>query len=219
LGIPEGAVMHEGGRWVTIISLIALIFSGISLYETVLKQARLKPYIGEIVRYGRTADNNTEAFSIPITITNYGARDAAVTGIDLKLIDGSASRYVASYIGDNPAKENLAFAPIVISGRGSYSANVLFYPLNPKPKNSGLNIGTGRASTHHFCLKLHSEMNSDYGFFDRIFQKLPPIISFTADLPWFASSELTAHRTVPMVIKKGSRKELNAASNSGECKM
>jgi hypothetical protein len=211
--------MREGGRWVTIISLIALVFSGISLYETVLKQARLKPYIGEIVRYGHTADGNTEAFSLPITITNYGARDTAVTGIELQLIQGSASRFVASYIGDNPAKENPAFAPIVIAGRDTYSANVLFYPVKPKAKNSSLKMQAGKASTHRFCLKLHTEMNSDYGFFDRIFQKLPPIISFTADLPWFASSELTAHRTVPMVIKKGSRKELNATSNNGECKM
>ena len=73
----------------TIGSMIALFVSGVSLWETVLKQPSLKVYVGESMFYTRDPFGSYEVFVVPITIVNSGAQDGAVTSLKLDLRDGS----------------------------------------------------------------------------------------------------------------------------------
>ncbi len=69
----------------TIGSMIALFVSGVSLWETVLKQPSLKVYVGESMFYTRDPFGSYEVFVVPITIVNSGAQDGAVTSLKLDL--------------------------------------------------------------------------------------------------------------------------------------
>ncbi len=92
--IATHAVVHsEGGRIAAIVSLIALIFSAYSLWETSLKQAELNVYVTGVVTYGRDSSDDDfirpargfEVFAVPVTIANGGARDAAVLSLQLEV--------------------------------------------------------------------------------------------------------------------------------------
>lgn len=64
-------------------SAVALIFSAISLYHSVLKQPELKLHLPEVVHYTRDPNGNYEVFAVPLTIANVGARDGTVLGLEL----------------------------------------------------------------------------------------------------------------------------------------
>jgi hypothetical protein len=70
--------LGEGGRPAIILSLIALVFSAISLYETILKKADLGIYLGSVIHYGKDILRPEDAFILPLTITNSGAEDAVI---------------------------------------------------------------------------------------------------------------------------------------------
>src|SRR5262245_63874395 len=100
-----------GGRAAAIVSVLALVFSAYSLWETSLKQADLSVYATGVVTYERdtTADGyimptgGFEVFAIPITIANGGARDAAVLALQLDVNNTStdlSARFEATYIAD-----------------------------------------------------------------------------------------------------------------------
>lgn len=201
---------YQGGRWAVLISFVALIFSGISLYESVLKQARLTLYVGEIVRHAQQPTTNTDVFALPVTIANRGARDAAVTGLELFVTKGSGRgrRYVASYLGDNPAKDNSAFAPLSLPGRGSYSGSILFFPAD-KTNGEPPSAATGGSVPYRFCLTANADIGNDYGFFDTLLQHRTEALGFEAEQPWFASAELAAHRAVAMPVTNISRIKLD----------
>lgn len=83
--VASQSAAHSGaGRVTAIISAIALVFSGYSLWETSLKQADLGVYVSGIVSYVRdtTDDENIrpsggfEVLAVPITIANGGRATA-----------------------------------------------------------------------------------------------------------------------------------------------
>ena len=84
-------VVHSGGGQLTAIgTVIALVFSAYSLWETSLKQAKLDVYVTGVVTYTRDATDDYlapaggfEVFAVPVTIANSGARDAAVLSLQL----------------------------------------------------------------------------------------------------------------------------------------
>src|SRR5262245_2493325 len=84
---------HSWGGWITAIgTVVALVFSGFSLWETSLKQADLTPYVTGVLAYERdqTADAGTlpsggfEVLAVPITIANRGAREGVVLAMQLE---------------------------------------------------------------------------------------------------------------------------------------
>lgn len=107
LDVARAPAQAEGARGVLLISLVALILSAISLYETSFKQARLILHVGAVMYYARDAES-TDVLAVPVTITNSGARDAVVTALDLRVSPGGqgvaptpfAGAYVAT--GANP---------------------------------------------------------------------------------------------------------------------
>jgi hypothetical protein len=125
-----------------LVSAFALIFSGISLYQTVIKQAHLHLFVPDTIAYTRDPDGGFEVFAVPITISNSGARDGIVSSIKLEArnaVTGVRQTLEASYFAgpdyftakedpnNNLRRPKTPFAPLSVSGRGSSTATVLFY--------------------------------------------------------------------------------------------
>ncbi|MBO0765004.1 MAG: hypothetical protein J2P50_10510 [Hyphomicrobiaceae bacterium] len=132
-----------GGSAVPIlVSALALIFSGASLYETVLKQAHLHVYVPDTIAYTRDPDGSFEVFALPVTVSNSGARDGIVTALKLQVRNaatGATQTLEASYfagsdyfstkedVANNIRRSKTPFAPLSVTGRGSVTTTVLFY--------------------------------------------------------------------------------------------
>jgi hypothetical protein len=132
-----------GGNAIAILaSGLALIFSGVSLYQTVIKQAHLHIFVADAIAYTRDPEGSFEVFAVPLTISNSGARDGIVSSVKLEVRNsatGTKQVLEASYIAGTDyfsTKEDLSnnvrrpktpFAPISVAGRGSATATVLFY--------------------------------------------------------------------------------------------
>src|SRR5215470_15526153 len=106
--MSHSALIGGGKAAATVISAVALLFSGFSLWETSLKQAEPNVYVAGVVAYERdlTADEyilpagGFEVFAVPITIANGGARDGAVLAMQLDVTNprtGMTGRFEATY--------------------------------------------------------------------------------------------------------------------------
>jgi hypothetical protein len=100
-----------GGRITAIGTVVALVFSAFSLWETSLKQADLSVYATGVVTYERDQSDDIrtqpsggfEVLAVPITIANGGARDGAVLAMQLEaknLATGLTARFQATYTVD-----------------------------------------------------------------------------------------------------------------------
>jgi hypothetical protein len=209
----------EGGWGVLLISLVALILSGLSLYETNLKQARLVLHVGAVMYEARDAEG-VEVFAVPVTITNHGARDAVVTAIDLAVLTGrdgaGATPFAGAYVGAGGAsaiKDKQPFTPLSLPGRGAYTGLVLFQPSDLSAPGPHLRPGGG--DTLRFCVAMRVETSQDYPLLEALLPTMSSITSFNADLPWFAAKALDAGQAVSLQIKDVKRddvRELRAAS-------
>ena len=142
-------VVHSGGGRLTAIgTVIALVFSAYSLWETSLKQAKLDVYVTGVVTYTRDATDDYlapaggfEVFAVPVTIANSWARDAAVLSLQLDAKNpktGLTARFDATYIvdatyfairreGEGP---KAPFSALVVAGRSAWTGTILFYPVS-----------------------------------------------------------------------------------------
>jgi len=139
---------HSGGSRITAIgTVIALVFSAYSLWETSLKQAKLEAYVTGVVTYTRDATDEYlapaggfEVFAVPVTIANSGARDAAVLSLQLEAKNpktGLSGRFDATYIVDatyfairrEGERPKAPFSALVIAGRSAWAGTILFYPV------------------------------------------------------------------------------------------
>lgn len=133
-----------GGRnWLASVgSAIALCASGVSLWETVLRQAALEVYVGDNISYTRDPYGSYEVLVVPITIANTGAQDGAVVSMRLNVKNtatGQTEVFPAAFTADAnyfAGRDNVTertrrpkapFAPLSIAGRGRFSSTVLFY--------------------------------------------------------------------------------------------
>jgi len=143
------AAKHSGGgNTAAIISAIALVFSGYSLWETSIKQADLTSYVTGVVTYerDRTAnlsiqpDGGFEVLAVPITIANSGAREGAILALQLDVKNrstGLTARFEATYAVDGAyfaakgdKRPKAPFSALVIAGRSAWTGTVLFYPVS-----------------------------------------------------------------------------------------
>src|SRR5215510_1103070 len=158
--IATHTVVHsEGGRIAAIVSVIALVFSAYSLWETSLKQAELTVYVTGVVTYGRDGSDDDfirpargfEVFAVPITIANGGARDAAVLSLQLDVKNpetGLSGRFESTYTADasyfathdnqrtGTRRPKTPFSALVIAGRSAWTGTILFYPVNYSNENA-----------------------------------------------------------------------------------
>jgi hypothetical protein len=137
--------------------VLALIFSGVSLYQTVIKQAHLHVFVPNTIAYTRDPDGGFEVFAVPLTVSNSGARDGIVSTLKLEVRNvesGAKQTLEASYfpgseyfstkedVANNQRRPKTPFAPLSIAGRSSTTTTILFYARKNEEKR--LVPGQGR---------------------------------------------------------------------------
>ena len=194
----------HGGLLATLVSGIALIFSGLSYYESSMKRADLEVYVPPMIHYARDGDN--DVFNIPITIANDGARSGLVLGMELEVENPKPSApekkksFHSIFIGEYPRDDNTvsrSFAPLSIAGHGTFSETVRFYPSGKQ-----LPFVVDDAGEFHFTLKLLTAKPANPNFIDSWWRTEPEPITFTLTLPYLSVQHLTfRHGTVAMYNK------------------
>jgi hypothetical protein len=130
------ATNADGGKFAVILSAIALLFSGYSLWDTSLKAADLRAFVPPVIQFAAPYQNsNFEVIAVPITLTNEGARSATVLAMELAVTDPRSKQTKRFYAADlgrwTMAKTRAGayepFAPISLEGRTSRTEQVLFY--------------------------------------------------------------------------------------------
>src|SRR5262245_53922302 len=125
-----------------IVSAAAFAVSAFSLYQTTLKRASLKVFVSPVIRYASPYQNsNFEAFAVPVTVTNQGARTGTIVSMDLQVRapDRNAiKRFYSADIGQWSIEKNRSgdfrpFAPIVLAGRNSHTETILFHARRDEP--------------------------------------------------------------------------------------
>lgn len=117
----------SGAAITTFVSLIALLFSGYSFYETVLKQPSIKLYAPPLVHLYRKDFRDVLAF--PVTLSNDGAKRGTVLSFDLTVTDpktGKSKTFRNLYFGTDPKDTSRIFTPLTIAGRSSVTDVILF---------------------------------------------------------------------------------------------
>jgi hypothetical protein len=131
------------------VSGMALNASGVSLWESTLKQPNIKIYVSENVHYTRDPYGSYEVLAVPVTIANSGARDGAVISLRLDVKNtatGRSETFKSAFIADAQyfgsrddyaarlKRPKLPFAPLSVAGRGAFTGTVLFYPAEYSEK-------------------------------------------------------------------------------------
>lgn len=202
--IAAQAAFNMRGGWAAVVfSALALAFSVYSVWETSLKQSNLKVFVPPIIEYaGGFQNSNFEVFSIPVTITNEGARTGTVLSMELEAFDprtNQTKRFYAASFGlwpkDPSSRELLEpFAPMSLAGRSSRTVNALFYTRGAEEKVQELVREIG---PYRFTLKLEEAANDEFGFLDRFWASAPVSVTFERDLQYYDAR----NRTLPLISK------------------
>ena len=122
-----------GGALATVISAFALIFSGFSFYESVLKVPNLSIYVPPQIAYTDPdrPDSPFEVFILPLTLANDGARTGTVLSVELKVTNPrthKTKQFYAAHFGPWGSAPVRPFAPVSLAGRASFSGAIQFFP-------------------------------------------------------------------------------------------
>lgn len=176
-----------------LVSALALIFSGVSLYQTVLKQAHLHVFVPDTIAYTRDPDGSFEVFAVPLTVTNSGARDGIVNSLKLEVRNsatGATQTLEASYfagsdyfstredVTNNIRRPKTPFAPLSVAGRGSLTSTVLFYARQYQQQR--VVAGQGR---YELLLTAEERPTTSLGFLDALWASDIAPQRFVYELP------------------------------------
>jgi hypothetical protein len=194
--VTHMAVSSEGGRFATISSAIALLFSGFSLWQTSLKQADLSVYVTDAISYTRDHAGEDAAFeaggyevlAVPVTIANGGARGGAVVSLRLDAKDpdtGHTACFKAAYTADatyfaareQRLRPQSPFTALVIAGRSVWSGTILFYSADYKAER----LVTKAKSKVEATLTLVTPESR--GWLDRMLGKPVPPVTLALEVP------------------------------------
>ena len=143
----HGVAAFDGGKLAAVLSLVALLMSGYSLWETSLKQADVQIFVPPVIQYAAPYQNsNFEMIAVPVTLTNEGARTATILSMQLAVSDPRTKQTKHFYAADfgrwtmertrSGAYE--PFAPLSLAGRSSRTEQVLFYTRGDDQKPNQL---------------------------------------------------------------------------------
>jgi hypothetical protein len=167
---------------------IALLVSGYSLWQSTLKRSNLTVFVAPVIRYASPYSNsNFEAFAIPVTIANEGARTGVVLGLQLVVRDPAnniSKRFFSADFGEWSIEKAQKggfrpFAPIVLAGRSSHTETIVFHSRNDETVMQIVR-DTGR---FEFTLTLDAALSEQFGFLDRLWRKPPQPLKFEMTLP------------------------------------
>ena len=202
---------RSGAGWMTtLVSGAALLASGVSLWESTLKQPDLKVYVTDNLSYTRDPWGGYEVIAVPLTIANGGARDGAVIALGLEVkgaggvTETFASAYTvdASYFGSSDdvtarrRRPKSPFAPLSIAGRGAYTGTVLFYPAEYREKKVV-------EPKSRIDMTLHVTTPRADGFIERVLSKAPASIALAADVPNFLPGGLLSGDMARLKVTTG----------------
>ena len=166
----------------------AFVVSAYSLYQTTLRRASLKVFVSPVIRYASPYQNsNFEAFAVPVTIANEGARTGTIVSMDLQVRAPDREvikRFYSADVGQWSIEKNRSgdfrpFAPIVLAGRSSHTETILFHARSDEPVMQIVD----KEGTYQFMLTLQTTLEESLGFFGRLRQKPPSPLLFEMVLP------------------------------------
>jgi hypothetical protein len=132
----DNARQFSGGLAATLLSAVAVLFSGYSLWDTALKNADLRIYVPRVIYYAAPYQNtNFEMIQVPVTITNEGAQTGTVLHLDLAVTDPRTKQTKHFYAAEfgvwsmerTRTRSYTGFAPLSLAGRESRTESILFY--------------------------------------------------------------------------------------------
>jgi hypothetical protein len=123
-----------------IISVISLLVSAIGFYMSSLRSPDLNFVIAPYVKHVVDNASLNEAFFVPLTVINRGAKAGTVLSFDLKvtyLANGETRTYYGQYFTQENSQTDLGdfFTPITLNGYSSTSSTICFYPLGSSQGN------------------------------------------------------------------------------------
>jgi hypothetical protein len=143
----QGLAGLEGGKLAAVLSAVALVFSGYSLWETSLKRADVRVFVPAVIQYSAPYQNsNFEMIALPVTLTNEGARTATILSLELAVTDprsNATKHFYAADFGRWTMERTRSgayepFAPISLAGRESRTLSALFYTRGEEEKPAQL---------------------------------------------------------------------------------
>lgn len=186
--------IRSGGNLIAILaSAMALVFSGLSLYETVIKQAHLHLFVPDTAIYTRDPAGSFEVFALPVTVSNSGARDGVILSMKLQVrnsASGASQTLESSYFAgpdyfstkedltNNVRRPKTPFAPLSIAGRGSFTGTILFY--GRKYQEQAVVSGQGR---YELVLTAEAKPTEALGFLDSLWSTDIVPQQFVYELP------------------------------------
>lgn len=167
-----------GAGLATFVSIIALVFSAFSFYETVLKAASLRFYQPPLIYMYR--ESYRDVFAIPITISNDGAQRGTILSFDLEIEHtgtGKKQQFQNLHFGtSHKAADKRLFVPITVAGRSSFSDVVLFHGLTT---GSFVSTTGGVELPLRLTLKMNVDQTREWGEWSQwIEPKAPPPVTF-----------------------------------------
>lgn len=209
--------VSQGGKLATVISLSAFLFSGMSFYESVLKQADLDVFVPAVIHYARDGGGDIDVVAIPITLANDGASTGTILAMELEVeslvekADPKTKTFYAAFVGEHPRDAHAlrkSFAPISVPARGTYTETIRFLPQgNPLPK-----LITEKGD-YKLTLRLNVAKPAPSGLLSRFFRVSDPSpLTFVRTLPYVTEQGLGHRRdTIAMHAK-----DWKPASNAGQ---
>jgi len=136
----KGALSFTKDLLAIIISVISFIISTVNVYVTNLKAPDLSLTVAPFVRQVVDNQSRNEAFFIPLTVTNRGAKPGSLVSFELSvnyLPTGEQQGYYGQYFAQENNSELLGsfFAPINLNGYSAISRTVCFYPQGRREGN------------------------------------------------------------------------------------
>lgn len=189
--IENATTGGHGGVFATVLSAVALFFSGLSYYDSTLKAADLTVFVPPMIHYAR---DGGDVFNIPITVANDGARTGTILAMELTVenlradAERKVGKFHAAFLGDYPRDDKEAlksFAPISVAGGASRSETVRFY-------NSGdvLPFVVDDKGEYRLTLKFVTARPALPGFLDSLLRTEPNPLVLDLTLPYLAVQHL-----------------------------
>ena len=150
--------ISHAGLFATIISGFALLFSGYSFYETVVRSADFAAYVPPRIAYTdpNSPEHPLEVFIVPLTLANDGARTGTVLSIDLFVTNPrtkQTKKFYAAHLGTWGQSPKTPFMPVALLGKTSFSKPMQFVPRADEKINRILDFEAG---DYEFELKLNT---------------------------------------------------------------
>ena len=187
----QTATGSVGSTLAAILSAVALVFSGYSLWDTSLKQADVRVFVPSVIYYSAPYQNsNFEMISIPVTLTNEGARTGTALQMDLAVTDPKTKATKHFYSAEfgvwsmerTRARAYTGFAPISLEGRSSRTEQILFYTRGEEEKPEQLIREPGPYS---FTLTVTQAEDEGGGWLGSAGPAKPISVSFERVLPYY----------------------------------